>query len=373
MQKMMKADAEYTALDSYFAETGTRRILLVCGSSSRSLRIGAYFDALEERTGIRVIPFSEYEPNPEFASAVRGTELFRAAHCDLVAAIGGGSAMDVAKCIKLYAEAEQIDPKTKPAPNGIPLLVIPTTAGTGSEATRFSVIYENGTKLSIADDSILPSAVLFDPDALKTLPSYQRKATMFDALSHAVESCWSVRANAESTAFAHRAIEAVFAHKDGYLANTDAGNAGMLEAANLAGRAINITQTTAGHAMCYKLTKLYGISHGHAAALCNAVLFPHMLTHTDDCTDPRGAEHLQEALAGIAKAMGCDTQEQAAEKFAALLRETGLSAPAVCDPSELGILCGTVNPERLHNHPVRLDAAAIETLYRKILGTEQAV
>lgn len=373
MQKIMKADADYAALDNYFAETGARCILLVCGSSSRSLRIGAYFDTLADRTGIRVIPFSEYEPNPEFASAVKGTELFRAAHCDFIAAVGGGSAMDVAKCIKLYAEAERIDPKQKPAPNSIPLLVTPTTAGTGSEATRFSVIYEHGTKLSIADDSILPSAVLFDPDALKTLPSYQRKATMFDALSHAVESCWSVRANAESTAFARRAIEAVFAHKDGYLANTDAGNAGMLEAANLAGKAINLTQTTAGHAMCYKLTKLYGISHGHAAALCNAVLFPYMLTHIDACTDPRGAGHLLEALNGIAKAMGCGTPEQASEKFTALLRETGLSAPAIRDASELGVLCSTVNPERLHNHPVALDAAAIEMLYRQISGTEQTV
>ena len=190
MQKMMKADAEYTALDNFFAETGTRRILLVCGSSSRSLRISAYFDALEERTGIRVIPFSEYEPNPEFASAVRGTELFRAAHCDLVAAIGGGSAMDVAKCIKLYCQMgkDKLYLEQEYKDTGVKLIAIPTTAGTGSESTRYAVIYYEGKKQSVTHDSIIPDVAILEPMVLKTLPVYQKKCTMMDALCQGIES-----------------------------------------------------------------------------------------------------------------------------------------------------------------------------------------
>lgn len=106
------------------------------------------------------------------------------------------------------------------------------------------------------------------PGALKTLPAYQRKSTMLDALCHAVESFWSVHATAESKAYSRDALKMIRRYAEDYLANCDEGNAGMLLAANTAGKAINLTQTTAGHAMCYKLTSLYGLAHGHAAALC---------------------------------------------------------------------------------------------------------
>ena len=144
----------------------------------------------------------------------------------------------------------------------------------------------------------------------------------------------------------------------------------MLRAANTAGKAINITQTTAGHAMCYKLTSLYGAAHGHAAALCDRVLIPYMLANTDQCIDPRGEAHLKTVLADIAKAMGCDTPEQAAVKFDALVTELDLPVPALRSEEELGILKTSVNPDRLKNHPVRLTADTIEALYRKILKQE---
>lgn len=92
--------------------------------------------------------------------------------CDLIIAVGGGSAMDVAKCIKLYA---YMDPginylEQKIVPNDIPLLAVPTTAGTGSEATRYAVVYYKGEKQSVCDESCIPSAVLMDASVLKTRP-----------------------------------------------------------------------------------------------------------------------------------------------------------------------------------------------------------
>ena len=83
-----------------------------------------------------------------------------------------------------------------------------------------------------------------DSNALKTLPLYQKKATMCDALCHAIESFWSVNSTEESKKYSKDAIETIMKHMDGYLHNTDEGNAGMLIAANTAGKAINITQTT---------------------------------------------------------------------------------------------------------------------------------
>ena len=153
---------------------------------------------------------------------------------------------------------------------------MPTTAGTGSEATRYAVIYYNDAKQSITSKSIIPSTVLMDPNALKTLPVYQRKATMCDALCHAIESFWSVNSNEESKKYSRAAIKGVLKNMQGYFENTEEGNAGMLRAAYDAGKAINITQTTAGHAMCYKITSLFGCAHGHAAILCDRVLFSWM-------------------------------------------------------------------------------------------------
>ena len=105
-----------------------------------------------------------------------------------------------------------------------------------------------------------------EPELLESLPMYQRKATMLDAFCHAAESFWSVNSTEDSQEDAAEAIRLVLKYADSYLANEKDGNAQMLLAANIAGKAINVTQTTAGHAMAYKITTLYGLSHGHAVS-----------------------------------------------------------------------------------------------------------
>ena len=368
MQFIMNADEAYADLDDYFVRTGAECILLVCGSGFQHLRIKDYFETLEERLGVRIVRFSDYQPNPCYDSVVRGVSIFRAGKCDLIAAVGGGSAMDVAKCIKLYANMDNHAPylAQRIVPNDIPLLAIPTTAGTGSEATRFAVIYHNGEKLSVSDESCIPSAVLFDPALLKPMPMYQRKATMLDALCHAVESYWSVHATQESMDYARRAIKMIVAAEVRYLANDDQGNAEMMQAANLAGKAINITQTTAGHAMCYKLTTLYGIAHGHAAALCVKALLPYMMQYSAHCTDARGAAHLENVFGEIADALGCSRYDLPA-RFAEIVDALALPVPSVKSDEDFAVLTASVNPERLRNHPVSLSTDTIKSLYQQIL------
>ena len=86
-------------------------------------------------------------------------------------------------------------------------------------------------------------------------------------LCHSMESFWSVNSTEESKQYSREAIQLMMKYKNAYLANEAIGNTAMLKAANIAGKAINITQTTAGHAMCYKLTSLYGIAHGHRKSI----------------------------------------------------------------------------------------------------------
>lgn len=365
-QTIITAQQHYSALDAWLE--GRQRLFLVCDDSIKFLPdIRGKLDEVR----CEVVSFSDFQPNPLYESVVKGVKLFRQAQCDAIMAIGGGSAMDVAKCIKLYSNLPGDGEdgawlKAEIVPNTIPFLAMPTTAGTGSEATRYAVVYYEGAKQSVTSESFIPETVLLDPNALKTLPLYQKKATMMDALCHAVESFWSVNSTEESMGYSREAIRLVLANMQGYLDNTEDGNANMLMAAHTAGKAINITQTTAGHAMCYKLTSLFGVAHGHAAILCDRVLFGWMTRNTARCTDPRGEAHLKAALEGIADAMGCESAAQAADKLVSVFDSLDLKVPTATD-AQFAELKRSVNPVRLKNHPIALDEDTIDLLYHEIL------
>lgn len=368
-QKIFYISDKYDALDAYLSK-GLKTPLLVCGQSIRKLKIGEYFANVEKRLGIKLTVFSDFCPNPSYDSVVKGVQVFKENNCDCVIAVGGGSAMDVAKCIKLFStmEGKQDYLEQTIVPNEIELIAIPTTAGTGSEATRYAVIYVKGEKFSVTDNSCIPSAVFMDASVLETLPEYQRKVTMLDALCHAIEAFWSVNSTEESKIYSKEAIQMIWLNKDLYLHNDTKGNENMLYASNLAGKAINITQTTAGHAMSYKLTTLYGIAHGHAVALCVSKLWPFMLKRTDKCIDLRGCDYLQTVFKELAETMGCESVEDSAEKFAKLVVELGLGTPVVANKSDYDILKKSVNITRLKNNPILLEEEDINGLYHEILG-----
>ncbi len=370
-QEIIFANGEYSELTNYIRKNGFKKIFLVCGKSMYSLPIGEYFTSLSYNAGIKIVYFSSFEVNPSYESVKEGIKIFKEENCDVIFAVGGGSAIDVAKCIKLYSN---MDSKVNYllqtiVSNKIKLLVIPTTAGSGSEATRFAVIYYNGEKQSVANDGCLPSAVVMDASALKTLPLYQRKSTMMDAFCHAVESFWSVNSTDKSRQYSRKAIKMIISNIDGYMANRHESNIGMLNAANLAGKAINISQTTAGHAMCYKLSSLYKIAHGHAAALCLRKLWPYMITNINKCTDLRGEEYLSGIFMEIAAAMGCNSAMEGAIEFEHIFNKLGLDIPEFNNEYYI-ILKTSVNHVRLKNNPIALTEDAIGMLYQQILRKE---
>ena len=370
MQEILHASDQYRELDEYIARNGIKRICTVHGGSLRRLRISGYMEELAGK--VKVIHFSDFMPNPSYESIVKGIQVFRREKCDAILAIGGGSAIDVAKCIKLYGTSEGdgndgLFLKIKPSDNDIRFIAIPTTAGAGSEATRYAVVYYNGEKQSITDESIIPHAVLFDASVLDTLPEYQRKSTMMDALCHAIEAYWSVNSTAESKEYSKQAIRLILDNMEGYLAGNKAAFMPMLMAANMAGKAINIAQTTVGHAMCYKLSSKYGIAHGHAAALCVRKLWPAMLhVAYDRYCDLRGKEYLFDVFKELAESMRCDSPYQAAWKFNEIFLNLGLGVPdATFD--EIKEFAKGVNPDRLRNTPVEFRNNDFIPLYEDIL------
>ena len=369
-QIILTAKNNFHDLDDYLRECHVKKIFLVHGASMFKLDIYKYFATLQNRCGVEVTSFKDFSPNPKYESVLRGIKKFRADHYDLIIAVGGGSAIDIAKCIKLYAHAEPLTEQRIPehAPAKIPILAVPTTAGSGSESTRYAVIYLNDEKQSVTSNSCLPNAILFDPSTLLTLPPYTKKSALLDAICHALESYWSVNSNVESLSYSKRALEIIFEHAEGYLSNNLESFKSIMFATNLAGRAINITQTTAGHAMCYKLSTRYGIAHGHAAALCNAALFPYMLEHSEGCVDSRGQAHLEKIFLSIAAAMNCQTIEQATRILPDLLSKWNLNFSAKVTDKDLCELAASVHLPRLKNNPVALSEKSLYSLYGKILS-----
>lgn len=166
--------------------------------------------------------------------------------------------------------------------------------------------------------------------------------------------------------YSKEAIQLTLSNMEGYLRNRPKENAGMQQGAYRAGQAINLAQTTAGHAMSYRITKLYGIAHGHAAALCIAKLWPYLLHHLDECNDPRGYGYLNKIQVEIAKAMDLCTPWEGAERFQAILDDLNLEVPT-CSTAELSELTSSVNLTRLKNFPVMLSSEAVRALYQQIL------
>lgn len=348
-----------------FEDKACKKVFIVCDAPCMKLKIADEVAKL----AIEQVWFSDFTPNPDYVSVVEGIKKFKEHSCDVILAIGGGSSMDVAKCIKLFSTMDDSVNylEQQVIGNDIPLMAIPTTAGTGSEATRFAVIYYCGEKQSIVHDSIIPEYVFMNSDVLAGLPLYQKKATAMDALCHAIESFWSVNSNEDSKKYSREAISLISDNLDDYLNGNAVAASNMLLAANAAGKAINITQTTAGHAMCYKITSIYQLPHGHAAALCVERLWPYMIEHVEDCLDARGTEYLKNVFAELADAFGCDCASEAADKFSALLSKLDLYVLHAEDDEQIDKLVKSVNLTRLKNNPVLLSSDALEKIYREVL------
>lgn len=366
-QMMGTAENEYVFLREWLSKYSGSSIMLVCGKSYFSLDISKYLQKYATELNVEIIIFSDFSPNPDYASVEKGVAAYNENHCSAVIAVGGGSAMDVAKCVKLY---NSMDPKIcyleqEISANHTEIMAIPTTAGTGSEATRYAVIYYQGEKQSVVHESCIPQYVLFDATVLTTLNDYYRKASMLDALCHAIESFWSIHSTDESMEYSAKAIKMIYKNVEGYLANQPENNEKMMQAAYLAGKAINITQTTAGHAMCYKLTKLYDLAHGFAAALCTAHLWQFMLENITKCTDARGEQHLKKVFAQLAEIMGYDDVCETALQFLRFVEE--MIGTVNFDKKDMNLLIDSVNPTRLSNHPIKLEKEDIKNIYEKIM------
>lgn len=361
-------------LPGILQEVRCQKLFLVIDSSYPFLNIKDAIEALP----VEKVMFSDFTPNPLYEQVCKGIELLKESKCDAIFAVGGGSAIDVAKCIKLAVLAEEgnaaiipplVSKRVSVDGEMIPFIAIPTTAGTGSESTHNAVMYYEGAKQTVTNDGVLPDYAILEPSVLKTLPLYQKKCTMMDALCQGIESWWSVNSTEESYEYSRKTVGLIMANWRKYIIeNDEEAAANIMLAANYGGRAINITATTAAHAMSYKITSLYKFPHGHAVAVCLPEIWVYMLDNMDKSIDRRGKEYLTGIFEDISKTMGCDTPEQAIAMIREMMKDMELTNPvAGSRDNELKVLSTSVNPVRLKNNPVGINEEEAYKLYNIIV------
>lgn len=241
-----------------------------------------------------------------------------------------------------------------------PLLVMPTTAGTGSESTTFSVLYYQKKKYSIVSPVLLPNFLIVDTLLVKDMPKYLKACSFFDAFSQAIESYWANNSNISSKKFAIRAINLIIKYKEEYLNNEFQSIKHIVEAAFYSGKAINISKTTLPHALSYFFSIKYNIPHGHAVALTLGFIAKNNYLH--------GNKDLKKIMIEICEILKIEVNNFD-QFWYKLMQDFGLEIKLSnlgIEKQDLELIVDSVNVERLRNHPINFEKQILTEELNKI-------
>lgn len=361
-------------LGEIIKNTGAKRVFLVTGKGSYKA-CGAQ-DVVEDALAhLEVERFWDFDVNPKLSDAQRGIQNMLAFRPDVIVAVGGGSVMDMAKLLKAFSadpdNSEAIAKGEIAVTNpDIPLIALPTTAGSGSESTHFAVVYIGTDKYSLASQHLLPEHVILDGLFLKSGSPYQVAVNGLDALAQGIESAWAAGSTEESRVFAFRAITDLpdLLKSVTSKSPTDDDFQNVMEAANFAGQAINISKTTAAHAWSYSFTSHHGVPHGHAVWLTLPKIFQiHATADASDISDPRGAKYLGQIMRDIQAAFGIENAAASTTELQKFLMDIGIESNMITmgahAPKDREFLSKQVNAERMGNNPVRLNQTHISQIF----------
>ena len=318
---------------------GARKALVV--TDKDLLKFGVadkVLDVLRE-AGIPFDVFSDLKPNPTVTNVKAGVQAFSASGADILVAIGGGSSMDVAKAIGIitnnpeFADVVSLEGVANTKKKSVPIIALPTTAGTAAEVTINYVITDeaNQKKMVCVDPNDIPAVALVDAELMYTLPKSLTAATGMDALTHAIEGLITKGAWEMSDMFEIKAIEMINRYLETAVnepTNEEARN-GMAVAQYIAGMAFSNVGLGLVHGMAHPLGAIFDIPHGVA----NALLLPTVMAFN--------APAALDKYADIAKAMNVYrpgmSQEEAADAAVRAVRELAVRVGIPQHLSELGI------------------------------------
>ncbi|MBK1873579.1 iron-containing alcohol dehydrogenase [Marinobacter sp. 1-3A] len=268
-------------LADHMAHFDFKRVLLVTDDVLFQLGVISPIEEHLNKLGIKTIVFSGVTPDPGFLVVEQGLEVLQQNGCDAVLAIGGGSSIDAAKVMALAATNNKTPRELvgilKARKSSLPLFVIPTTAGTGSEVTIGAVISDETTHVKhlVIEPKVVPLAAALDPEIMAGMPKSVTADTGIDALTHCLESWISDFSSPETELYSGAGVKLVFKYLEKACENGQDYEArdAMALAANYGGMALNKTGLGYVHAIAHQLGTQYGVPHGRA----NAIVLPHIL------------------------------------------------------------------------------------------------
>ena len=258
--------------------------------------------------------FSDIKPNPTIENVQAGVAAFKAAGADYIIAIGGGSSMDTAKAVGIiinnpeFADVRSLEGVAPTKKACVPIIAVPTTAGTAAEVTINYVItdVEKNRKMVCVDPHDIPIIAVVDPDMMSTMPKSLTAATGMDALTHAIEGYITKGAWELSDMFHLKAIEIISRSLRGAVENTPEGREGMALGQYVAGMGFSNVGLGIVHSMAHPLGALYDTPHG----IANAIILPVVMKYNAEATG--------EKYRDIAKAMGVEgTEKMTVEEYRA--------------------------------------------------------
>ncbi|MCX7916962.1 MAG: iron-containing alcohol dehydrogenase, partial [bacterium] len=287
----MKEIYFYTPTKIYFERGGIlkylpllknygKKVLIVSGKSFIfKSGLMAIIEDILKKEDIKYSIFAKVNPEPDVENVEEGVEFCKKENCDVILAIGGGSALDVGKCISARIRNEgnlrnyfgEANFKNEP----LPIIAIPTTCGTGSEVTKYAVIIDKieNTKKTVASEKLMPILAIIDPNLLDYLPEKLISATGMDAFCHSIESYLATTSDYISKLFASESLKLISENLENAVKGDKTSREKVFLASTFAGYAINRTGTIIVHGIGYSLTIKYGIHHGTA----NALFLPYVL------------------------------------------------------------------------------------------------
>ena len=277
-QNIMVGAGTMAKLPECAKKLGGSHAMLISGPTLRRMGIvDRAADYLKE-AGMKVDIFTDVEANPSVTTVEKATDAFKEAGADFIVALGGGSPMDVAKAVGVTAKfggsITEYEGAYKVPGKIVPLIAVPTTAGTGSEVTAFSVITDHSRdyKLTVFSYELLPAYAILDPELLTSAPASVAAACGIDAFIHAEEAYVSTAASPFSDAMAEKAMELIGKNIRRFVARrTDLEAAeAMLTGSLFAGIAFSFARLGNVHAMSHPVSAFFDVPHGVA----NAVLLP---------------------------------------------------------------------------------------------------
>ena len=349
-----------------------KNVLLVTGK--RSFETSGAKGQIDEALGNYIVRHvNDFEVNPKCDDLIRIKKELGEFNPEVVLAIGGGSVLDMAKLLAatIFASENTIQGIVRGATkvsSEIPsIIAVPTSAGSGSEATHFAVCYIGSNKYSVASQSLLPELVLLDGALLKSGSQYLKTCTALDALAQSIESNWAVSATKESRGYSATAFKLALENIAAFSCGdqSDSVLQDMIEAANEAGKAINISKTTAAHAWSYGFTSKYGIPHGHAVWLTLPKVFEIHMNHAANRENVHegAVSAMNEMISAFQLAENITISEGLKQFLKSLGVVTIFQGLGIHSQDELTSLSQMVNQQRMENNPVQFSAQEVEQIF----------